>query len=93
MSEKVKKILDFKFRDLKLSISIRKKDLYVNWRQCICIQNNKRKGIGVKGKIIDWETRIIGLFSNDSKYWYLIRYDNNNVEWVNEKRLTKIYIK
>ena len=57
-------------------------------------KNNKRKGIGVKGKIIDWETRIIGLFSNDSKYWYLIKYDdNNNVEWVNEKRLTKIYIK
>lgn len=52
--------------------------------------NNKKKGNGIKGKIIDWETRFVGLFSNDSRYWYLIKYNNGCVEWVNEKRLTKI---
>ena len=30
--------------------------------------NNKKKGNGIKGKIIDWETRFVGLFSDDSRY-------------------------
>ena len=39
-----------------------------------------KKGNGTKGKIIDWETRFVGFFSDDSRYWYLIKYNNGCVE-------------
>lgn len=55
----------------------------------VYVFNNKKQGYARKGKVLDWETRVIGFFSNDSKYWDLVKYDDGSVEWVNEKRIIK----